>query len=77
MKAINYKMKNLNRQRKTLRPAIIQNFFYVYKKNVKYHKNQKLMYFFLRKTRVEASKVITNSLKTLDFVTPIFFDIFP
>ena len=49
---------------------------YVYKKNVKYDKNQKFIYFFLLKTRVEASKVITNSLKTLDFVTPIPFDTF-
>ena len=33
--------------------------------------------FFCGKTRVEPSKVITNSLKTLDFVTPIPFDTFP
>ena len=46
-------------------------------KNVKYDKNQKLIYFFLWKTRVEASKVITNSLKTLNFVTTITFDTFP
>ena len=32
---------------------------------------------FLWKTRVEARKVTTNSLKTLDFVTPIPFDTFP
>ena len=31
---------------------------------------------FLRKTSVEASKFITNSLKTLDFVTLIPFDTF-
>ena len=37
---------------------------YVYKKNVKYDKNQKLIYFFLSKTRVDASNVITNHLKT-------------
>ena len=47
---------------------------YVYKKNVKYDKNQKLIYFFLWKTRVEASKFITNCLKTLDFVKPIAFN---
>ena len=47
---------------------------YVYKKNVKYDKNQKFIYFFLWKTRVEASKVITDSLKLLDFVTLIPFD---
>ena len=58
-------------QRKPSRPAMIQNMSYVHKKNVKYDKNQKLIYFFLWKTRVEASKFITNSLKTLDFVTPI------
>ena len=75
MKAINYKIKKLNRfvhssQKKLLGPAIIQNMSYVNKKNVKYDKNQKLFYFFLWKTVVEASKVITNSKKTLDFVTP-------
>ena len=47
MKAINYKMKKLNRlvystKGNTLRPAIIQNMSYVYKKNVKDDKNQKL-----------------------------------
>ena len=31
---------------------------------------------FLWKTRVEDNKVITNSLKTLTFVTPIVFDNF-
>ena len=51
--------------------------FYVYKKNVKSDKIQKIIYFFLWKNRLEASKVITNSLKTLDFVTPIPLDIFP
>ena len=50
-------------QRKPSRPAIIQNMSYVYKKNVQYDKNQKLIYFFLRKTCVEASHIITNSLK--------------
>ena len=64
-------------QKKPLRPAIIQNMSYVYKKNLKYDKNQKFIYFFLWKTRVEASKVITNSFKTLEFVTPIPFDTFP
>ena len=49
---------------------------YVYKKNVKFDKNQKFIYFFLWKTRVKASKVITNSPKTLVFVTPIPFDTF-
>ena len=32
---------------------------------------------FLWKTRVEASKSITNSLKTLGFLAPIPFDTFP
>ena len=76
MKAINYKMKTMNRfvffRRKASRPAIIQNMSYIYK----YDKSQKVISFFLWKTRVEASKVITNSLKTLDFVTPIPFDTF-
>ena len=30
----------------------------------------------MTKIRVEASNVITNSLKTLNFVTPIFFNTF-
>ena len=38
-------------------------------------KKNKLL--FLWETRVEASKVITNSLKTLDFVTPIPVHAFP
>ena len=33
-------------QKKPSRPAIIQNMSYVFKKNVKYDKNQKLIYFF-------------------------------
>ena len=37
----------------------------------------KINLFFLWKTIVEASKFITNSLKTLYFVTPIHFDTFP
>ena len=70
MKAINYKTKKVEWvrlffRRKPLRPEIIQNMSYVYIKNFKYDKNQKLVYFFV-KTRVEAIKVITNSLKTLD-----------
>ena len=35
----------------------------------------KLVYFFL-KTGDEASKVLTNSFKNLDFATPISFDTF-
>ena len=62
--------------KEALRSAIIQNKIYVYKKNVKYDKSRKLIYFLLWKTRVEASKVIPNSLKTFDFVTPILFDTF-
>ena len=76
MKAINYKMKKLI-QRKPPRPAINPNMSYVYKKNFKYDKNQKLISFFLWKTRVGASKFITNSVKTIDFLTPIPFDTFP
>ena len=44
------------------RPVIIQNISCIYKKNVKYDKNQ-INLLFLWKTGVEASKVITNSLK--------------
>ena len=47
----------------------IQSMSYVYKKNVLIDKNPKLIYFlFLQKTRVEASKFISSSLKTLDSV---------
>ena len=60
-----------------MRPAIIQNMSYIYKKNVKCDKNQKLIKFSLWKTRVEASKVVTNSLKTLFFVSTIPSDTFP
>ena len=49
---------------------------YVYKKKVEYDKNQKFIYF-LWKTRVQASKFITNSLETLDFVTPIPIESLP
>ena len=45
--------------------------------NVKYDKNQKLIYFFCEKTRVEAIKLIRNSLKTLDAGTLIHFVTFP
>ena len=51
MKAINYHNEiieyvRLFFQRKPLRLAIIQNMSYVYKKNVKYDKNRKVIYFF-------------------------------
>ena len=73
MKANSYKMKKLNiivfQSKKTsLKSAIIQNMSYVYQKNVKHDKNQKLVYIFLQKTRVKASKVITNFLKAINFV---------
>ena len=58
-------------KKKPSRPAIIQNISCIYKKNVKYDKNQ-VNLLFLWKTGVEASKVITNSLKK-DFGTPIPF----
>ena len=58
-------------KRKPLRPVIIQNISCIYKKNVKYDKYQ-INLLFLWKTGVEASKVITNSLKK-DFGTPIPF----
>ena len=49
-------------KKKPSRPVIIQNISCIYKKNVNYDKI-KLNYFFLWKTGVEASKVITNSFK--------------
>ena len=79
MKAVNYKKIKYDCfffQRKPLRLAYNKNMSYVYKKNVKYDKNQKLIYF-VWKTRVEVSKIITNHLKTLGFMTPIPFDAFP
>ena len=59
-------------KKKPSRRAIIQNISCIYKKNVKYDKNQINLLFFV-KTRVKASKVITNSLKKIDFGTSIFF----
>ena len=47
---------------KPSRPVTIQNISCIYKKNVKYDKNQ-INLIFLWKTDVEASKVITKSLK--------------
>ena len=41
-----------------------------------WQKSKLIFTFFLWKTRVEASKFIMNSLKTLDFVTPNPFDTF-
>ena len=54
MKAINKQNEKIEKvrlffQRKPLRPALIQNKSYVYKKNVKYDKNQILIYFFCEK----------------------------
>ena len=49
----------------------------IYNKNFKIEENQKLNYFFLLKTLVKTSKVITNSLKTLDYATAIPSDTFP
>ena len=59
MNAINYRIKKINKvriffQRKPMRIAIIQNKSYIYQKNVKHDKNQKLIYFIVS---VEASKV--------------------
>ena len=59
-------------KKKPSRTAIIQNISCIYKRNVEYDKNQIFFTFFLRKTGVEASKVIINSLKK-DFGTPILF----
>ena len=55
-------------KKKPSKPVIIQNISCIYKKNVKYDKNQINLVFFV----VEASKVITNSLKK-DFGPPIPF----
>ena len=60
MKAINYKKIikfRLFFQRKPLWLAFIQNMSYVYKKNVKYDKNQKLIYF-------SCEKPVSNPVKS-------------
>ena len=61
-------------KRKPPRPVIIQNISCIYKKKVKYDKNQ-IISFFLWKTCVEASKVITNSLKTKFWDTNPFYSL--
>ena len=45
---------------------------YVYKRTSNMTKSEINLVFLLR-TRVEASEVISNSPKTLDYVTPIIF----
>ena len=62
-------------KRKPSRPVIIQNFSCIYKKNVKYDKNQINLLFFLWKSGVEASKVITKSLKKRFWDTNPFYSL--
>ena len=80
MKAINYKIKkwigSFTLPTKAHKTCNYPEQVIRLQKHVKNDKNQKLIYFFLWKTRVEASKVITNSLTTLNFVKPISFDNF-
>ena len=59
-------------KRKPSRPVIIQNISCIYKKNVKYDKNQINLIFFCEKG-VEASKVITKSLKKRFWDTNPFY----
>ena len=51
-------------QEKRLRPVGTQNMSYVYK-----YRDKRLCLFFARKTRVGASKLITNFFKKIDCVT--------
>ena len=59
-------------KKKPLRLVINQNISCIYKKNVKYDKSQINLHFLWR-NGVEGIKVITNSLKKLNFGTPILF----
>ena len=82
MKAINYKMKKLNSfihssKRSPWDLQLSRICLTPTKRTSNMTKNQKIHLLFLWKTRVEASKVITNSPKTLAFVTLIPFDTFP
>ena len=80
MKAINYKMKKLNmfvyfskgspRDLQLARTSLTST-----KRSSNMTKIKNSFTFFV-KNPCEASKVITNSLKTLGFVTPIPFDTF-
>ena len=62
-------------KRKPSRPVTIQNISCIYKKNAKYDKNQINFTFVLWKTGVEASKVITNSLKKRFWDTNPFYSL--
>ena len=80
-KAINYKMKKLNWfVHSSKRSSWDLQLSRICLKSTKRTSNMtklKIHLLSVWKTRVEASKVITNSLKKLDFVTPIPFDTFP
>ena len=82
MKAINYKMKSWIGSFVLPKEAVEtcnypKQILLLQKERQIIKKNQKLIYFFLWKTSVEASKVITNSHKTLHLVTPILLGTFP
>ena len=81
MKAISYKMKNWIGSfiipKEALETCNYPEHVLRLQKERQTWQKSKINLLFLWKTRVEASKVITNSLKTLDFVTPIPFDTFP
>ena len=79
IKAIKYKMNSLNRivdssKRSPWDLHLSRICLTAIKKGWIWQKTKIHFLFFLWKTRVEDSKVITNSLKTLGFVTPIPFD---
>ena len=77
MKAINYKMKSLIGlsilPREVLETCNFpENVLRLQKERQKRLKSKNNLHF-LWKTRVKVSKVLANPLKTLVFVTPIFF----
>ena len=78
MKAVNYKMKKFKRfvqsSKEALETCNYPEYLLPLQKERQIWQKSKIHLYFLWKTRVEASKVITNSLKTLDFVTPVPFD---
>ena len=82
MKAINYKMKKLNRfvyssEGSPRDLQLIRTCLTPTKRTSNMTKIKNCFTFFVSKTGVEGSKFITNSLKTLDFVTPIPLDTIP
>ena len=82
MKTISYKTNKLNifvhsPEGSSREPQLSRNCLTSTKRTSNMTKIKISFAFFCGKIRVEASKVITNSFKAKDFVTPIPFDTFP